>query len=171
MATPLNDISKEQAAQITDLESYKVVTGAKRFKRTKEEMLLGLTPEQGLERRLTMARGEQVPEALKRGIAQAKAGQLNDGPTSLRASTSRSGDIVIRPAAGTDSDYFQRVPQEPVEIVLDQQWYAWFDSLAESPFQGDVGKLLRFILDQGIGEVLTKFQYITDVEAFEKHTT
>jgi hypothetical protein len=163
------DITREQAAQITDLESYKRITGFKRLKRTKEEMDSGLTPEEALKRRLAETLGEEVPEALRRGIAQAKAGQLNDGPKP-RASASRKGDITlqIRPAAKTDADYFEHVPGKPVEIVLDQSWYSWFDTLSQTPFGGDTTKLLRFILEQGIGQVLTKFHFPEDIEEFER---
>lgn len=166
------DITREQATQITDLESYKTVTGAQRFKRTKEEMDLGLSPEEALKRRLADTLGEAVPEAVHRGIAQAKAGKLTDGPTMTqpRASTSRAGDmtIKIRPAAKTDADYFEHVPGKPFEIVLDQSWYAWYDTLVGGPFEGDSNKLMKFILDQGIGAVLTKIHFPSDIEEYER---
>ncbi|MCI0559195.1 MAG: hypothetical protein MN733_11925, partial [Nitrososphaera sp.] len=55
-----------------------------------------------------------------------------------------------------------------VEVVLDQNWYSWFDTLAIGPFEGDTTKLLRYILDQGIGQVLTKFHFPADIEEFER---
>ncbi|MCI0565328.1 MAG: hypothetical protein MN733_43235 [Nitrososphaera sp.] len=145
----MNDITKEQADLITDLETYKAVTGAKRFKRTQEEMAAGLEPEQALVRRLALARGEVQKLEERR----------------QRATTSRSGDIVIRPAAGTDADYFEHVPVQPIECILDQNWYAWFDTLISGPFNGDANKLFTYILDLGIEEVLTKYHTIADVES------
>ena len=156
----MNDITKEQAALITDLDSYKTVTGAKRFKRTKEEMMAGLSPVSALERRLAIARGVSIEE-IKLDIDD----QL--GEQRRRASTSRSGDIVVRPAAGTDADYFEHVPDQPIECVLDTSWYAWFYTLISGPFKGDANKLLTYILDIGIEEVLTRFHTITDVEEHE----
>jgi len=166
----MNDITREQAGLIKDIASYKTVTGAQRFKRTKEEMNAGLSPEDALTLRIKMALGEEVPEALKRGIEQAKAGQLNDGPKSLRASTSRQGDIALqlRPAAKTPSDYFEFVPGESVELVLEESWYAWFDTLAGGPFEGNTTKLLQYILNMGIGTVITKIHFPADIEEHER---
>jgi len=55
------NITAEQAAQITDIESYKRVTGAKRFKRTKEEVDAGLSPEEALKVRLGAKPSEAAP--------------------------------------------------------------------------------------------------------------
>jgi len=150
------NLTAEQAALITDLESYKAVTGAKRFKRTKEHMDLGLTPQEALQRELEIARGE-TPAAPK---VAAKP----------RAMGNTKGDITLRlrPQAGTDADYFEHVPSVPVEIILDEKWYMWFDTLVLSPFQGDVVKTLQCILDKGIGTVLTQFHVVADVEEYDK---
>lgn len=156
------ELTREQATQITDLDSYKTVTGAKRFKRTKEEMQSGLSPEEALQRRLAEVLGEA---------------QDNDGPALsggggavIGERRSRKGDMTIRlrPAAKTDVDYFEHVPGKPVELVLDQSWYSWFDSLATGPFEGDATKLLRYILEQGIGQVLTTFHFPSDIVEHER---
>ena len=137
-------MNAEQAAQITDLESYKSVTGAKRFKRSKEEMALGLSPEDALVRRLKLANGEVV---------------IDSNPCldiELPKAKPRRGDIVIhlRPAKGVDADYFEHVPQTPIEIVVDEKWYSWFDTRAITPYDGDVQRLLAAIFDRGMNEIV-----------------
>jgi hypothetical protein len=151
----MNEISSHQATLIHDIASYKEVMGAKRFKRTKEEMAMGLTAEKALELRLREA--NDLP-----------AGAVGSRPTP-RASTSRKGDITIkiRPAAGVESSYFERLPNGPVEIVLDEKWYGWFGTLLDSPYDGDNTKLLNHILDLGIGEALTRFHFPKDIEDYE----
>lgn len=160
----MNDITKEQATQIYDLDSYKEVTGAKRFKRTKEEMSLGLSPERALQRRLENLRGPQSEHKDEQPTQEGNRKQLlTQSPR--RASKSRKGDITIRirPAAGVDTDYFERLRDRPVEIVLDEKWYSWVDTKLASPYDGDIEMLLQHILDLGIGEVITEKNFPEDL--------
>lgn len=150
----MNEISSEQATQIHDITSYKEVMGAKRFKRTKEEMAMGLTPEKALELRLREANDLPV-------------GAVGSRPTP-RASTSWAGDITIRirPEAGVSSDYFERLPNGPVEIILDEKWYSWFDNKTEAPYNGDSTTLIEHILNLGIGEVIAQIHSKEDMEEY-----
>lgn len=150
-------MNPEQAAQIHDIASYKEVMGAKRFKRTKEEMALGLTSEEALEARLNEANNLPTGACGSRDIRP-----------SPRASTSRAGDITIkiRPQAGVDSDYFKRLPNGPVELVLDEKWFSWFDTKLNVPYNGDSTQLLQHILDLGIGEVITQIHSTDDIEEY-----
>jgi hypothetical protein len=127
-----------------DVKSYCEQTGAKRFKRTKDEMARGLSPQEALDERLRNQSRE----------------------TNTRASTSRKGDIVIRirPAAGVDSDYFEKIPQQESEIVLDEQWYAWLDTKLDVPYDGDTKRLMTDIMTFGMGEVISKMQFASDLE-------
>lgn len=122
--------------QITDIESYKAITGAKRFKRTKEEIALGLSPEEALKRRVNP------------GIIEAPANR----------SPKVSGDIVIRirPMTGTDADYFEFVPQSEVVVEVDEHWYKWLDTRATVPYNGDVPKLIADLINLGMNEVVNK---------------
>jgi len=151
----MNEISSHQATLIHDIASYKEVMGAKRFKRTKEEMAMGLTAEKALELRLREA--NDLP-----------AGAVGSRPTP-RASTSRKGDITIkiRPAAGVESSYFERLPNGPVEIVLDEKFYSWLDNKLECPYNGDSTMILRHILNLGIGEVITQVNSEQDVQEYD----
>lgn len=160
-----NELTAEQAKQITNLESYKVVTGAKRFKRTKADMDLGLTPEEALQQRINEALGVGVLPPYDK-IVEANTPPEAQKTAPPRAMASRKGDITIRirPAAGTDADYFEHVPDKPIEIVLDQKWYLWFDTLANSVFQGDLGKVMTYIMDKGISYVLTHYNSAADLD-------
>lgn len=126
-------MSPEQASQISDLASYCQVTGQKRFKRTKEEMSLGLTPEQALKRRLSVI------------------------PASESTVKEKSGNFTISiiPEVGVDADYFEHVTQKNLAIRLDNKWYAWYDELLAKRYDGDATKLIEDILNKGIGEVIS----------------
>ena len=165
----MNDISKEQATLITDLDSYKTVTGAKRFKRTKEEMTAGFTPTEALNKRLIEVRGETVIGDSHTVGGRTDAPIEKDGDPRFGRSYRKSNiTIQVRAAPKTDADFFEHIPAKPVEIILDQSWYSWFDTLAAGPFQGDSTKLLRFILEQGIGQVLTAIHFPSDIEDIER---
>ena len=141
------NLTKEQAAQITDLESYKQVTGAKRFKRSKEETDRGLTPEKALQERLEVALGEkEKPKPARKAVSH------------------NGGDIVLRPLNDVPEEYFEELPNKAIQITLDDKWYGWFGTLLENPYQGDANKLMRDILDLGIGEVLTTKHYPEDID-------
>lgn len=152
----MNDITQEQAKQITCLESYKTVTGAKRFKRTKEEMTKGLTPLEALFERINDALGIGILPPIDKIV-----------PVKDQSSRKSGITIQVRAAPKTDADYFEHVPGQPVEIVLDEHWYKWYDQLMSGPFEGDHNKLLAVILDRGIGEVLTKYLFPADVKNLE----
>ena len=156
----MNEMSKDQMAQISDIESWKRVMGAKRFKRTKEEMIIGLSPDEALQRRL----GNGLPP-----LDLPANGRLDVIMAKPRASSTRKGDITIRirPAVGVDPDYFQRLPNGPVEIVLDEKFYSWLDNKLECPYNGDSKTLLRHILNLGIGEVITQVNSEQDVQEYD----
>jgi len=141
------NLTKEQAAQITDLESYKKVTGAKRFKRSKEETDRGLTPEKALQERLEIALGEkEKPKPARKPVNHNR------------------GDIVLRPTDNSFEEYFEELPNKAVKIELDDKWYGWFITLLANPYEGDANKLMRDIMDLGIGEVLTTKHFPEDIK-------
>lgn len=161
----MNEISSEQAKLITDLESYKSVMGAKRFKRTAAEMSLGLSPERALERRLMEALGNML---LEKQVAIQEITASKETTVALEAieklpvtpkpkAERRKGDIVIRlrPTKGVDADYFEHVPQGEIAIEIDEHWYKWFDTRAITPYDGDVQKLLSTVFDRGMNEVVS----------------
>lgn len=132
-----------------NVTEWKATNGAKRFRRTKEEIADGLTPEQALKKRLSGAGDEAVPIT-----------ELSDTKPSHKSNIT----ILVSAASKTDSDYFEHLPALPVKIELDQSWYTWYDTLVSGPFEGDSNKLLKFILDHGMEAVLTKFHFPADIE-------
>jgi len=135
-----------------NIQEWKAENGAKRFRRTKEEIASGFTPAEALQKRLLEAEGKQAP-------ILGSEDKKDDKPSRKSNIT-----ILVSAAAKTDSDYFEHLPASPVKIELDQSWYTWYDTLVTGPFEGDANKLLKFILDQGIETVLTKFHFPSDIE-------
>ena len=158
-------MNTSQAQQITDLTSYTAVTG-KRFRLTKDELARDLTRDDALAERLAESRGGPK-STLKGEHIQSRKQTQQKGP---RPSTSRKGNIslTLRPQAGIDSDFFERIPSEDITLVLDEKWYGMFDRLAEHPYEGDVQRLLQHILDFGIGEVGVMMKFKEDIETYER---
>lgn len=161
-------MSKQQAEVITDLDSYKEVTGAKRFRRTKDEKGRGLSPEEALQERLALFRGgpkNNQRDDREREV-QGRRQNTSKGP---RPSTSRKGDIVIRirPQAGVDPEYFEKLSGRELEVVMKESWYSWVDNKLEVPYNGDDQRLLKHILELGLGEVITT---LNQEEDFDHHT-
>jgi len=157
-------MNSQQAKEITDLASYKRVTGAKRFKRTADEMTRGLSPEKALQERINAARGGPN-HTQKDDSSPDRASRKQNTQKGPRPSTSRKGNmsLKLRPQAGVDSNYFERVPKSEIQVILDEKWYGWFDGLLDHPYYGNHEKLLEHILNLGIGEVLTTMHTEADV--------
>jgi hypothetical protein len=151
------EITAEQAPHIHDLESYKNVLKVKRFKRTKEEMDLGLSPEEALDRRLA---------AFGNPLQEAPIETVDPRPRPRRRS---GGEIIvkIRPDRNVDADYFEDLPSGTLEVTLDNHWYSWLATRAQQPYENDHQKLLTHILALGIGEVLTKIQFEKDLKEYD----
>lgn len=179
-----------------NIEDYKKSIGAQRFRRTKEEIALGLSPEQALTQRLAAdgvvtnepsrpILGLKMPKVVKdtgqaRYAVSPKTNPCLEielpgsllGPATHRKArhVARKGDIVIRiqPEKGVDADYFEQVPTEPIVIDLNNSWYSWFDTKAVVPYNGDVAMMLKHILEKGIGEVLIHFNTQEDITEYER---
>lgn len=136
------NLTKEQAAQITDIESYKSVTGAKRFKRTKDEMDRGLTVEQALAERLDGLKDDKKKSPITHN------GCLT---------------IVVKPEKGVPQDYFEQFKNKTLEIVLDKKFYGWLDTKLDCPYNGDMQLLFKDILDLGMGEVVVQRSFEEDL--------
>lgn len=162
----MNDITREQVPLIHDIDSYKEVTGARRFKRTKDEMERGLSPDEALKERLAaFSQTQGYLDIISQG-----GGAMAAKATRRRLSASRKGDITIRirPEAGIDAEYFEKLTGQDVEIVLDEKWYGWLDNKLDCPYNGDITRLLKHILDMGIGEVITQIQFPPDLEEYDE---
>lgn len=151
-------MNAHQARQITDLESYKEVTGAKRFKRTKDEVARGLSPEEALAERLAQFGSETEISG-------------NSAPEPKRTRRSSKGEIVlrIRPKRGVSlADY--DIPEGEFEIEEDQQFYTWLEELHTARY-GDHPRALLFqhLLDFGVGELPGELPSEAHVTAFIKH--
>lgn len=115
---------------------------------------------------MNMARFRRTKSEIERGLSSEEARLEREGIgvlppiDKIRASTTpkaRNGNIVIhlRPAKGVDADYFEHVPAVPVQIILDEHWYKWFDNRSVMPYDGDTQRLLTAIFDRGMNEVVS----------------
>lgn len=154
------EITAKQAPQIHDIESYKAVTGAKRFKRTAEEMAMDLTPEQALKRRLAafdpnwLDKNPVAKASVERGLEQAKARQFTDGPVGFRPV--QPGDIVIRirAAKGVDKDYLSRLPTTEIVVEQDNFFYGRVDDKLAGLYEGETDKFFQDLIESGMGELI-----------------
>ena len=73
-------MNAEQAKQISSIEDYKRITGAKRFKRTKDEMARGLSVEQALQERIQQAQG--IPQVANQDAVVKKIRETDDASCS-----------------------------------------------------------------------------------------
>lgn len=165
----MQEITKEQAARITDLESFKEVTGAKRFKRTKDEMERGLSPEKALAERLKdVLEGTSQTEGYAREVRRQAA-------RSYRSRASREIVIRIVPAEGVewDPEWTMPITSDQGEIVVqeDEKFYGWVDTKLTGPYaerDDPGGDLIRHIVDLGLGEVIVNLQFAKDIEDYER---
>lgn len=166
------EITAEQATQIRDIKSYKTVTGAKRFKRTVDEVLARLTPEQALKRRLAafdpnwLDKNPVAKASMERGLEQAKARQFTDGPVSFRPDRAvlvQPGDIVIRIRAGkgVDKNYFEHLPQSEIVVEENNLFYGWLDVKLGGQYKGDARKFFQNLLNEGLGELIDHPKFTT----------
>jgi hypothetical protein len=154
------EITAEQAPQIHDLESYKTVTKAKRFKRTAEEMKLGLTPEEALQRRLAAFDVKAVIAKMATqppNPALVRANKRANEAVSRMYTSDQHGDIVIRirPAKGVSPDYFEHLPAAEIVVIEDDKFYGWLDVFLSGRYHGTPSQFFTEALDQGLGELIS----------------
>jgi len=157
------EITAEQAPQIHDLESYKTVTGAKRFKRTAEEMQLGLSPEAALKRRLAafdpnwLDKNPEAKALVMLGIEQAKARMFTNAAEFVKRQTYGTGEILIRirPVKGVSPDYFEHLPSAEIVVEQDDKFYGWLDVMLSGRYTGTVNAFFAEVLDEGLGEKIS----------------
>lgn len=149
-------MNKDQATQIHDIESYKEITGAKRFKRTKEEMALGLSPQEALQERLKALQVGAVVETVQKKYRE----------TARQHSNTSAGEITIkiRPAAGVPAEYFERIGNKIVTMELCDKAYGWLDTKLQSPYDNDIGRLMEDVIDKGLDEVITHMNFPEDLK-------
>ena len=143
-------------ADVKTFEDWKEVTGT-RFRLTKDEKDRKISREQAL--------AERVDEYVRLGGSPTpKAPQK----ASSRISTSRHPGITIRlrPEAGVNPEYLEGLPSN-LEITLDDKWFGWLETRLEHPYGGDLNKLLKHVLDLGIGEVATNIHNEEDFGDYE----
>jgi hypothetical protein len=145
---------------IKTLDDWKTVMGTN-FRLTKDEKGRGLTREEALAERVTTFQqlDRDTPEPKPKTTSKSTA----------KASRSRKGDILIRirPRADVDADYFEHVTGSDVEVVLDEKWYSWVDTKLSQPYDGDVRRLLKHVLNLGLCEVITKINFEPDLKDHE----
>ena len=144
------NITKEQAKQITDIESYKKVTGAKRFKRTKEEVEAGLNAEDALKIRL--------------GQKPSKTTTDNAKPKFKKGYGSQTLTIEITADSGVDKDLFERIPKGTISFRADDKTFAWLDNRLDAPYNGDIALMVSDIFDLGLQEIIVRKHLPKDIE-------
>jgi len=140
-----------------------------RFRRTKDELARGLTPEQAkIERKQRYPLGSPDPDQLnilaeiiddevvsKKLRKAAKNLEMPNGEITIR----------IRPDKNVDSDYFEHLGDQVIEVSQDNDFYKWIDHLLEKIYNehGDA-KLFQDVLNEGFGRVLTTRLFTKDVK-------
>lgn len=104
-----------------------------RFRRTKAEIVAGLTPE------------------------QARTARENGA-----ASNTHSIVLTILPDKDVDKDYTTSLPLS-VEVTLNNKWFSWFCEKLEVPFQNNAALLLQCLLKEGMNEAIDKFHLPEDL--------
>jgi hypothetical protein len=124
-----------------------------RFRRTRDELARGLTPEQA-----QAERGVQpLTKALDDIVKLPKPVKL------IKAKENGQFFISIFPAKGVDKDYFEHIKAR-VEVTLDNDFYKWVDHYLDKVYGGDASKLFQDILDKGIGQVIDTVHLEKDIE-------
>lgn len=125
------------------LEQYLERTNSKRIKRTPDEIARGLDAEAVAQERLAAFEKEINPTS----NTPQPAARKPKGPGD-------KGILTIKPNHKVDADYCEK--NFELEISLDNQWYAWFNTKLASPYNGDARLLLQHILELGLGEIITQ---------------
>jgi hypothetical protein len=159
------EITAEQATRIHDLPSYREVLGVERFKRTAEEMQLGLDPEAALKRRL--AAFSSNPLQAKANAASYKPWDVQEARKAYFGDTAvlvKPGDIVIRIRAGkgVDKDYFEHLPQSEIVVEQDNQFYGWLDVKLGGQHSGEAAEFFTEVLNQGLGELIDRPKFAAE---------
>lgn len=147
-----------------------------RFRRTKDELARGLSPEQAKAERdafqatlsklasppmtaedAQQAYDEAVPVPIKKKEIEKIVSKV------IRKGT---GEIVIRirAAKGVDPDYFEFLDGKEVQVEQDEHFYKWVDHLLSHVYnEHGKSKLMTDVLTEGIGGVLTTRQFQKDI--------
>lgn len=123
-----------------------------RFRRTKDEVARGLTPEQ--------AQAERGTQPLAKALDQ--IGKIKMPKVAL-AKENGQFFISVFPAKSVDKDYFEHI-QARVEVTLDNDFYKWVDHYLDKVYGGNASKLFQDILDKGIGQVIDTIHLEKDIK-------
>lgn len=123
------------------IDDYKKQAGTTRFRRTKEEIDLGLTPEEALARRTNTKTPTATPKATtKQKTTAGKSGTIT---------------ITITPAGNVDPDYLTDIGNLTVNLVEDEKFYAWLNTAITTTYgKNKVEELVLDLLDAGINTVI-----------------
>jgi hypothetical protein len=148
-----------------------------RFRRTKDELTRGLSPEQAQAEReafkVTLASVAMPPmtaDEAQKAYDEAEPVPLSKKEVEkiVRKVTRKgSGEIILRikPGKGVDADYFEFLTGKQIEVEQDEHFYKWLDHLAGKVYdQHGQAKLFTDILSEGIGGVLTTRQFTKDIK-------
>lgn len=146
---------------MTFLEQYLERTNSKRIKRTPDELARGIDAEGAAQERLAAFETE-VGKKTEIPVISAKK------PT-IEHPKGEEGKLTIRivPAPKVDKDYVNALSGQSIEIKLDNQWYAWFHTRLQSPYQGNIELFFQHIFNLGLGEVIT---LMVSQERLQEHT-
>lgn len=147
-----------------------------RFRRTKDEIARGLSPEQAQAERNSFQRTLASVAMPPLTDEEAQEAYDNADPVPLKAkeiekivrkvTRKGNGEILlrIRPGKDVDADYFEHLRDRTIEVTQNNHFYQWLDHLLDKVYN-DHGqaKLFEDVLTEGIGEVLTTRQFTKDI--------
>jgi len=135
-----------------------------RFRRTKDELSRGLTPEEAHAERVRLRGGGHV--VISSGIKNPEPPKSPSGVVAFKPTRDTKGEVVIRirPAKGVDDDYFEHLDGKEIVVEQDDKFYSWLDHFAGGVYdQAEKDKLFQDLLDRGIGEIIKNVQFTRDI--------
>jgi hypothetical protein len=148
-----------------------------RFRRTKDELARGLSPEQAKAEREGFQSSIAVVAAPPMAEEEAEEAYNSAEPIPAKKAAIEkivrkitrkgNGEIVIRirPAKGVDSDYFEHLGNREIEVTQDDKFYGWLDHYAGKVYdEHGQAKLFQDLLDSGIGELIKNIHLTKDIK-------
>lgn len=148
-----------------------------RFRRTKDELARGLSPEQAKAEReafqatlVAVANPPMTAEDAQKAYDEVVPVPFKKKEIEkiVRKVTGKgSGEIVLRikPGKGVDADYFEFLNGKTIDVEQDNHFYSWLDTLLSGAYvEHGRTKLFTDILSEGIGQVLTTRHFPKDVK-------
>jgi hypothetical protein len=144
---------------MTSLQEYLELTNSKRIKRTADEIERGLDAEGAAKERLIAF--EEIEKSAKSAPDATK--------TPKRTRKKRLGSkgkftINCKPEAGVNPAFLDALSGAEFNLVINENFYSWFETKLEEPYRGNAKLLIEHILDMGMGEVIISLRSPEELE-------